>query len=189
MFVSSMLGSKLGIAVTWPLMGFIISAFGWKSAFYVTALFGFIVCYLWFNIVADSPEKHPNISKSERQFIEESLGLVIAKKEDFPPIMKMLKSSPFYALLFLHFSDVWGVFFLLTSAPMFMSQVLKFDIKKAGLISSFPYIARLVFGFAFGVFGDYLMSRGMGATKIRKLFCVFCEYLKLKFEEKFFFKV
>lgn len=175
MFVSSMLGSKLGIAVTWPLMGFITSVFGWEFAFYVTALIGFLVSYLWFNIVADSPEKHPTISKSEKEFIEDSLGLVIAKKREFPPLMKMLKSSPFYALLFLHFSDVWGVFFLLTSAPMFMNQVLKFDVKNAGLVSSLPYIARLFCGVAFGAFGDFLMSRGMGATKIRKLFCIFCK--------------
>lgn len=176
MFVSSMLGSKLGIAVTWPLMGFVTAVLGWRAAFYVTAFIGFVVSYLWLNIVADSPDVHPSITTSEKEFIQDSLGLIIAKKEEFPPIMKMLKSPPFYALLFLHFSDVWGVFFLLTSAPMFMNQVLKFDIKNAGLVSSLPYIARLICGIAFGLFGDYLMSRGIGATKIRKLFCIFCEF-------------
>ena len=175
MFVSSMLGSKLGIVVTWPLMGYIISFFGWKSAFYVTSVLCLAVSYLWLETVADSPDKHPQISKSEREFIENSLGLVGKKKEIFPPIGEMLKSPPFYALLFLHFSDVWGIFFLLTSAPMFMNQALKFDIKNAGLISSLPYLARLVFGFAFGFLGDFLTSRGMEATKVRKLFAVFCE--------------
>jgi len=82
---------------------------------------------------------------------------------------------PFYALLYLHFSDVWGVFFLLTSAPMFMRQVLKFDLHDAGIVSSFPYLARLIFGFAFGAIGDYLIGRGMHPTKLRKIFCLFCK--------------
>jgi ACS family sodium-dependent inorganic phosphate cotransporter len=175
MFVSSMLGSKLGIAVTWPLMGYLISVFDWKFAFYFTAVISLIVAYFWLVIVADSPEKHLKISKSEKDLIQESLSLVKTKKETFPPLVEMFKSPPFYALLFLHFSDVWGIFFLLTSAPMFMKQALQFDIKEAGLVSSLPYIARLLCGLAFGFFGDFLMSRGMGATKIRKLFCVFCE--------------
>jgi MFS transporter, ACS family, solute carrier family 17 (sodium-dependent inorganic phosphate cotransporter), other len=170
-----MLGSKLGIAVTWPLMGYLISSYGWKSAFYFTTMCSFIVAYLWLEIVADSPEKHLTISQSEKTFIEDSLSLVKAKKEVFPPLGKMFKSSSFYALLILHFSDVWGIFFLLTSAPMFMKQALQFDIKDAGVLSALPYIARLFSGFAFGYFGDYLMSRGVGATKIRKLFCIFCE--------------
>lgn len=183
--MSSMLGSKLGTALTWPLMGLITDVFGWQWAFYVTALLSFIVSILWYKIVADSPEKHLHISSSERKLIEDSLALVIAKKQDFPPIMKMAKSMPFYALLFLHFSDVWGVFFLLTSAPMFMSQVLKFDLKDAGFASSLPYFARLVFGFSFGFAGDYLMSRGVGATKIRKIFCVFCENFRKLLSERF----
>lgn len=173
--MSSLLGSKLGTALTWPLMGIIINVLDWRWAFHISATLSFVFAIVWLRIVADSPEKHPNIAKAEQQFIEDSLEALITKKKDFPPISKMFKSRPFYALVFLHFSDVWGVFFLLTSAPMFMNQVLKYDLKHAGIVSSFPYIARLVFGFIFGLFGDHLMQRGVGATKIRKLFCIFCK--------------
>lgn len=175
MFVSSLLGAKLGTALTWPLMGLVIEVFNWQWAFYVTALSSLAVSIFWFKIVADGPEKHPKISKSEREYIEDSLELIISKKQEYPPIVEMAKSMPFYALVFLHFSDVWGVFFLLTSAPMFMSHVLKFDLKHAGLVSSFPYLARLVFGFVFGAAGDYFMRRGASATRIRKVFCIFCK--------------
>lgn len=161
--------------MTWPLMGYIITAFGWECAFYVTAFLCFIISYFWHEIVADSPDKHPLITKAEKEFIEDSLSLVKAKKEVFPPIVQMFKSPPFYALLFLHFSDVWGVFFLLTSAPMFMKQALHFDIKDSGLLASLPYFARLLCGIMFGLLGDYLKSRGMQSTTIRKLFCIFCE--------------
>lgn len=179
MFVSSLLGAKLGTALTWPLMGLIIQVLNWRWAFYITAISSMLVSILWLRFVADSPEKHPYISRAEREYIDNSLEQVLSKKPELPPIAKMMKSMPFYALTLLHFSDVWGIFFLLTSAPMFMSQVLKFDLKNAGIVASFPYIARLVFGFVFGAAGDHLMKKGVSATKIRKLFCIFCEFIKI----------
>lgn len=156
-------------------MGMIINVLDWRWAFYITALLSLILSVVWLRTVADSPEKHPTISRPEKEFIEESLELVLTKKQDFPPYAKMFRSRPFYAFAFLHFSDVWGVFFLLTSTPMFMSQVLKYDLKNAGIASSFPYIARLIFGFIFGAAGDHLMKRGVSSTTIRKVFCIFCK--------------
>lgn len=168
----------MGTALTWPLMAFVIETFDWQCAFYVSAMLSLVVSIFWFRIVADGPETHLKISKAEREYIEDSLSsldLIVARKKSFPPIVQMMKSMPFYALVFLHFSDVWGVFFLLTSAPMFMNHVLKYDLKNAGMISSFPYIARFIFGFIFGAVGDYLMKKGISPTKIRKSFCVFCK--------------
>jgi len=175
MFVSSLLGSILGTSLTWPLMGIIIEKLNWQCAFYVTAALSAIVAVLWFQVVSDSPDKHPTITRAERAMIQKSIS-VNGNKKELPPVRKMFRSSPFYALLLLHFSDVWGLFFLLISMPMFMSQVLKFDLKSAGFLSSLPYIARFMFGFAFGAAGDYLRKHGiLSVTSIRKLFCVFCE--------------
>lgn len=181
--MSSFLGTKLGAALTLPFMGLIIEVFNWRWAFYVTAMLSLAVSIFWFKIVADGPEKHKEISKAEKEYIEDSLlclEIVIPKKQSFPPVTKMMKSMPFYALVFLHFSDVWGVFFLITSAPMFMSQVLHFDLKNAGLLSSFPYIARFIFGLAFGLVGDYLIKQGVGPTRIRKSFCILCKALHFR---------
>lgn len=173
--MSSLLGAKLGTALTWPLMGFIIELVNWQWAFYFTAILSLLLSIFWWKIVAASPQTHPKISKSEKAYIEDSLEMLLANKQELPPYSKMFKSKPFYAFLFLHFSDVWGVFFLLTSAPMFMNQVLKYDLKDSGIVSSFPYFARMIFGFIFGAIGDYLMKSGHSATKIRKTFCIFCK--------------
>jgi MFS transporter, ACS family, solute carrier family 17 (sodium-dependent inorganic phosphate cotransporter), other len=174
-FLTSLTGAKLGTAFTFPLMGFIVENMGWRCGFYVTAVCSLAFALIWFNIVADSPEKHSSISKTEQEFIENSHDKLITNRSSFPPITKMLTSLPFYALMFLHFSDTWGSFFLLTSAPMFMSQVLKFELKNAGLVSCFPYLARLVSGFLFGIIGDHLSSQGYNPTKLRKYFCILCK--------------
>lgn len=176
MFVASLYGSSLGTAFTFPLMGFITDNFSWQSAFYVTAIITLITSLLWLHIVADSPEKHISISSAEKNLIEESLGLNVMSKREFPPVSEMFKSKPFCALLLLHFSDTWGVYFTLTSAPMFFSRVLKFELKDVGMISSLPYIIRMTSAIIFGGIGDFLWSRKMmSATGLRKTFCIFCK--------------
>lgn len=56
-----------------------------------------------------------------------------------------------------------------------MNEVLKFNLGKAGILASLPYLARFFAGIVFGSLGDYLLrTERLSATSIRKLFCIFC---------------
>lgn len=92
------------------------------------------------------------------------------------PYLKLLTSIPFWALLILHYGNLWGLYFLITGAPKFMNEVLGFDIGKAGLLASMPYLLRMLFGFGFGSIGDYIRKKGwLSVTAIRKVFTIFCK--------------
>lgn len=174
------MGGIFGTVVTWPLTGIIIESLGWRFAFYIPALLTFGLSGLWLYFVSDSPQNHPRISKAEKDLIEKSLGSSLSAKKSWPPMSQMLTSMPFYSLLLLHFGNVWGLFFLLTAAPKFMTEVLQFNLAKAGILSSLPYLARLIAGFAFGGIGDLIRSKNiMSVTTIRKSFCLFCKYIKV----------
>lgn len=180
-FVSALLGGTLGTVLTWPLTGLIIEKFGWRYGFYVSAVFALLMAFLWFYFVSDSPANHPRITKREKDLIEKSLGSTITtgKKSSWPPMKQMLLSPQFYALLVLHFGSTWGLFFLITAAPKFMSEVLKFKLTEAGILSSLPYLMRLIFGFVFGSIGDRIRHKNvLSVTTIRKMFCVFCKWTK-----------
>lgn len=83
---------------------------------------------------------------------------------------------PFLALTGLHYGNLWGLFFLISAAPMFMSEVLGFNLAQAGVLASLPYLARLFSGFAFGALGDVIRKKKlMHVTTVRKFFCIFCE--------------
>lgn len=73
-FLTSYLGSSVGIAVCYPLFGFIISILGWESVFYMSGILGTLWYAAWLYFVYDSPAKHPRIDRSERLYIEESLN-------------------------------------------------------------------------------------------------------------------
>lgn len=40
-----------------------------------------------------------------------------------PPFCKLITSVPFIALTLLHYGNLWGLYFLITAAPKFMSEV------------------------------------------------------------------
>lgn len=95
--------------------------------------------------------------------------------QKFPPYLAMAKSIQFWALLMLHYGNLWGLFFLLTAGPNFISSVLGFDLGHTGILASLPYLARLIFGFIFGQLGDVITQKElMEKTKIRKTFVIFC---------------
>jgi ACS family sodium-dependent inorganic phosphate cotransporter len=175
-FVSTLLGGIFGTLITWPVTGFLAEHYGWRFGFYVPAVFAFFISIVWLYFVHDAPKVHPRISEKEKELIAKSLGTTGNKKKTWPPMRQVLTSLPFYALLLLHFGGTFGLFFLLTAAPKFMSEVLKFKLTEAGILSSLPYLARLLFGFIFGSIGDTLKHKNvLSTTAIRKLFCVFCE--------------
>lgn len=85
-------------------------------------------------------------------------------------------SIPFWALIILHFGNLWGLFFLLTAGPNFMSTVLGFDLGHTGFLAALPYLARLIFGCIFGQIGDVITQKElMTKTTIRKVFLLFCK--------------
>lgn len=177
-FVSALLGGALGNVVTWVMLGVIIENFGWPFGFYIPAIITFLFVFLWYIIVADSPADHPRISLKERHHIQESLGDSVSKVKMLPPILSVLTSIPFLALMVLHYGSLWGLYFLQTAAPMFMTEALNFNLSKAGILSALPHLARLLAGFGFGAIGDFIRRRNfLKVTTTRKSFCLFCKLM------------
>lgn len=93
-FISNMMASALGAAITMPICGYLISWFGWPSVFYSTGEWcddslaltkswhgifftgsvGVLWSLCWFLFVFETPAKHPRISDEERKEIEDAIG-------------------------------------------------------------------------------------------------------------------
>ncbi|CAG4951904.1 unnamed protein product [Colias eurytheme] len=173
-FVSAMMGGTLGIVATWSLTGPLMEKFGWASAFYVPAGLSFIWCGFWWYLVADTPNEHPRISTAEKKYIMDALGDKVKKSKGLPPFKSICTSFPFLAMVILHYGNLWGLYFIMTVGPKFVSSVLDFELQAAGVISALPYLARLLLATIFGSLGDCILSRKMmTTTTIRKFFCLF----------------
>ncbi|XP_047535676.1 sialin-like [Vanessa atalanta] len=177
-FISALMGGTLGTVVTWSLTGPLLERYGWPSAFYVPAALTFIWCGFWWYLVADTPTEHPRISISERKYILDALGDKIKKSKGLPPFKSICTSFPFLAMVILHFGNLWGLYFIMTVGPKFVSSVLGFELTAAGVISALPYLARLFMATIFGAVGDCILAKKlMTTTVIRKFFCLFSHVL------------
>ncbi|CAH0694592.1 unnamed protein product [Spodoptera exigua] len=136
-FVSTLQGGAIGMACTWTFSGPIIKALGWPYAFYLQGLFAFIWCLLWLYLVSDSPKTHPRISEEEKKFILNAIGdKVIHGKKIRTPFKKIFTSFPYLAMVVLHYGNDWGIYFIMTAVPKFISSVLGFDLSSVGGLSS-----------------------------------------------------
>lgn len=123
------LGSSVGVAVTYPLCGLLIDAFGWESVFHVTGVIGVLWFITWHFLVFDTPQDHPRISAKERGYIQTSLGQT-AKKENFKtPWKELLLSRPIWMNIIAQWGGIWGFFTILTQAPTYFKFIHGWDAK------------------------------------------------------------
>lgn len=69
----------MGAALTFPMCGYLIHAWGWEIVFYVSGILGSIWYIGWIYFVYDSPAEHPRIAKHEKEYIQNALGHSVSK--------------------------------------------------------------------------------------------------------------
>ncbi|XP_076756009.1 putative inorganic phosphate cotransporter [Xylocopa sonorina] len=170
-FVSNMMASSLGAAVTMPLSGFLIASLGWESVFYVTGTIGLVWSLAWFLLVFDSPAQHPRISIEERRYIENSIGSTSTSKRLPVPWKSIFLSTPVWSIVVTHGCNVFGYFTVVNQLPTYMKYILNFNIKQNGILSSLPYLGKYIFAVTTSSVADYLFKTNrLSVTAIRKIF-------------------
>ena len=88
------------------------------------------------------------------------------------PWRKILTSVPLWALAVAYFSNDWGYFTFVSCLPMYMQDVLGFNMTKNGFFSAIPFLASIIMIPPYGIFADWLRAPGrLSTTVVRKLFC------------------
>ncbi|XP_025989174.1 putative inorganic phosphate cotransporter isoform X3 [Solenopsis invicta] len=170
-FVSHMMASSLGAAITMLMCGFLIASLGWESVFYVTGVIGIIWSVAWFLLVFDSPSQHPRISAEERHFIESAIGTTTTAKPLPIPWRALITSGPVWAIVITHACSVFSYHTIVNQLPTYMKYILHFNIKENGLLSSLPYLGKYIFALATSTLADYLRRNNkLSVTAIRKIF-------------------
>ncbi|XP_021917270.1 vesicular glutamate transporter 2-like isoform X2 [Zootermopsis nevadensis] len=164
-------GSYFGTVISLPLSGMLAEYVGWPYIFYLFGILALIWCALWWYMVAETPQADRRITDAELEYIRSSIGPSANHiKNVEPPWKRFLTSLPVWAIMIAHFSENWGFYTLLTELPTFMKDVLKFDLKDAGLLAALPYLVMGVTVQSGGFLADWLRSQGnLTTTQVRKL--------------------
>lgn len=112
-FVTAYLGSSMGVAITFPLFGFVISWMSWEWVYHICGIIGVIWYLAWCYFVYDSPAEHPRISAEERMYIEKSLGTSIHKDAGPIPWKAIFSSQAVWMTVIAQWGGIWGLFTLM----------------------------------------------------------------------------
>uniref|UniRef100_A0A182KC62 Major facilitator superfamily (MFS) profile domain-containing protein n=1 Tax=Anopheles christyi TaxID=43041 RepID=A0A182KC62_9DIPT len=183
-FVTAYLGSSVGVALNFPLFGFIISWTSWEYVFHFCGIFGTVWYIAWLYFVYDSPAEHPRIHPNERKYIESSLGITAhstAERREHQhehqgtPWRKIVLSRAMWITIIAQWGGIWGLFTLMTQAPTYFNNVHGWNIEMTGLLSGIPHLCRMLFAYVFSIAGDHLLKHElMSRTGVRKMGGTLC---------------
>lgn len=140
-FVTAYMGCSIGIAIFYPLFGYIIEWLSWEWIFYSSGIIGSVWYIFWVLFVFDSPAQHPRITNEEREYIEGSLKGVVEQQKSLGkvPWTSILTSKVVWLNVIAMWGSIWGLFTLMTQAPTYFKYIHGWGIT---MVSSFDMIER-----------------------------------------------
>ncbi|KAH8260738.1 hypothetical protein KR038_010435, partial [Drosophila bunnanda] len=171
-FMSSFQGFSIGIGLTYPLCGFILSEFGWPYVFYTTGTLGIGWCLLWYFLAYNTPREHPRITKEELNYIELNVCNEVKKWNRVKvPWLQIFRSLPAWAIAITTFGRIFIHYIFIVNGPTFMGNVLKFNFETNGFLSGMPFIGSYISSVFFCYVADkLLLYKVLSLTNVRKVF-------------------
>lgn len=164
-------GSQIGTVMANSISGTLIHATrSWASVFYFFGVMGCLWTLLWTILCYSDPDSHPFISDKERNYLEQELSASLKEKRKIP-WSAIFTSVPVWALVCAQIGHDWGFFAMVTDLPTYLKEVLRFNVKENGLLSSIPYIVMWVVSLGSAYICDKLIAnKCMTISFARKFF-------------------
>ncbi|WP_293794605.1 MFS transporter [uncultured Pantoea sp.] len=134
-------GFSLGAMLAPPIIYFAHAAFGgWQGAFLFTGALALGWVLLWWWLYRD-PDQHPNLSKSELDFIRQDNEPPAVKLPFFAALKSVSKNKRFYGIAIPAFmaEPAWGV--LSFWVPLYLAKELGMDLKQIVMFAWLPFLA------------------------------------------------
>jgi MFS transporter, ACS family, hexuronate transporter len=172
-------GATVG-AITAPIIVTVITLnFGWKWAFIITGLFGFVWIAFWL-LTYQPPEKHKKVSSAELDYIlSDNTSDEITVEKSGISWSRLLQYRQTYAICLSRFFTDWVWWFFLFWAPDFLNKTQKIDIKGAILPLIIIYAMASIGGIYGGALSSKLIKAGRTVDFSRKTAILICATLIL----------
>jgi ACS family glucarate transporter-like MFS transporter len=170
-------GQYAATVVFAPIMGWIVSDFGWPWVFLFMGVAGLLVAGVWTGTVRE-PRTHPRLREPELNLIIEGGALVDAsgnagaasdRSETRRKVRVLLGTPTLWGLYLAQFFINALTYFFITWFPVYLVEERGLSIVKAGLFATVPAACGFVGGVLGGMLSDWLLRRGASLTVARKV--------------------
>jgi ACS family glucarate transporter-like MFS transporter len=160
-------GSLAGPLVGALLVSWLVSDFGWRWSFILTACIGLIWAAIWWSVF-QRPEEAAWLSPAERTKI---LSERAVERTGIGPSVGyrgLLTSPTMWGLAFTQGCMTYTAYFLLTWLPGYMQMSRGFSIMRSGVYTALPYGFAIIFCVAFSYLSDRLLDSGTQHSGARR---------------------
>jgi ACS family hexuronate transporter-like MFS transporter len=165
-------GSSVGGAVAAITVPWVAITLGWRYAFVVSGVLGFVWLALWLRVYYPL-NLHPRLTSEEKDLIE--AGSDTAKVSE--------RAGAGRWLTLLKDSNTWGIvlgrsltdpiwWFYVFWLPQYLSDARGFSLKQIAAFAWIPFVAADIGNFTGGLTSGFLIKRGMSTLRARKWVCV-----------------
>ncbi|MGG1368154.1 MFS transporter [Priestia megaterium] len=152
-------GSYFGPVIAPIVTVTIYQALGWQAVFYIFALLGIIVAWIWHAVGRDKPEDHSWVSKEELDLIMKN-RTVQQQKRQVAPWKQFLKNGRFWALGLQYFVVLYIVTFFLVWLPTYLLEARQFSLSSMGFAASLPWLCIFFTVMTGGAISDFMVKKG-----------------------------
>lgn len=164
-------GSRLGAAITPPVVVALIAIAGWRMPFYVFGVLGVIWAAVWFWYYRNTPEEHAAVNPAELNLIRSSLGPGRAIAQSVP-WRTLLTNSGLWYLSLMYFCYGYCLAVYLDWFPTYLKEHRGFTLAEMGFFAMLPMLAGTVGDLAGGWISDILVERSGNLKRGRQVVAV-----------------
>ncbi|KAB2649050.1 MAG: MFS transporter [Verrucomicrobia bacterium] len=154
-------GSRVGAALAWPIVGYLITAFGWRISFLVTGGLGFIWILAWAKWYRD-----PKVNEHATD-PEPAVGFTEVTAKPLP-WKSLFKYRTIWGMMIGFFCLNFVIYFFITWFPAYLVRARGFSMLKVGTVGAIPAMCAVVGGWIGGYASDSLYNRGWSLNAARK---------------------
>lgn len=150
-------GSLAGPMVGALLVSWLVTDFGWRLSFVITACIGLLWAAIWW-LVFHRPEEATWLSAEERARIISQRVVECAGAGPSVGYRGLLASPTMWGLAFTQGCMTYTAYFFLTWLPGYMQMSRGFSIMQSGVYTALPYGFAIIFCVAFSYLSDRLLD-------------------------------
>lgn len=157
--------SRLGTALTPPLVAGLIAATSWRSAFIVLGIISLAWAFAWGHYFRDDPRTHPGVTAQERESLPTCSLLTEGNRPPVPWLRLIVRMFPVTGVYFCY---GWTLWLYLAWVPSFFLHSYGLDLQTSALFSAGVFLAGVVGDTLGGVISDRILVRTGNRKKARR---------------------
>jgi sugar phosphate permease len=148
--------SRLGTAITPPLVAWLIAVITWRGSFFVLGTISLAWALAWGWYFRDHPSDHPDITTRD---LERLPPVMLAKGDKAEPVPWLPLARRMLPVTFVYFCYGWTLWLYLAWIPSFFLHNFHLDLKNSAIFSAGVFFAGVVGDTVGGIVSDRIFRK------------------------------